>query len=603
MTVLWLDPYIDAPIGGIHGTTDTTSRTGTYSAPLAMSDFIKSGTGEGSVSSYGNADLNGVTEIRMKGLPESSFKYNGDTTTTSLSASTISVSNSTFNDAYISEYSGTSVSHPLLMLYHPDIYGDLDFFLFSTDGLNSDDFSMYSTGSYYTFPYLSAARNLQHTVAVVDPDYILTVISDLGFIETDIGIFRDRSSYSNNITITDGWTSSTVRNGINILAFNYGNDNAGEERFYGCDDHLIFDCPDTHIIDYAGNGSQIDRPYRFYLRYAQSQDQKIGAYYSGTRDSWSYVYGNGTDNMVFKALTGRYVRPYNTGTNNIEIDNIIGERWYNFSANGTITHGHLFAAAEYTNNTWWSYDRGPIVVKDNAFLYIMYGPLFAVTTDVTFGNNVTNYENTTVYINAVTADGPSIAAILDPHEDIYGNPKVNATPSDWTETQLLTLSQDNRFIYEDNYAQSIYAVFPELEMNGQDYRNVDIGCRIKVLSYVRPNHYPTTQITFESNTFDGVSIMCLAPCTSSINATHAPMIAYNDINNSNKLTIQSNGDVSTDGDNKLVLHRELPDLSGASNITLDLELERTPGHSGNNPRLYLYYPNGADGSSVTYQDA
>ena len=40
MAVYWCDPYIDAPIGSIHGTTDTTTRSGTYSAPWTLRDLF-----------------------------------------------------------------------------------------------------------------------------------------------------------------------------------------------------------------------------------------------------------------------------------------------------------------------------------------------------------------------------------------------------------------------------------------------------------------------------------------------------------------------------------------------------------------------------------
>ena len=68
MAVYWLDPYIDANIGGIHGTLDTTTRNGTYSYPFGLRDFI--GVNTTSTLSGGNKQsvLANGDELRIKGL-------------------------------------------------------------------------------------------------------------------------------------------------------------------------------------------------------------------------------------------------------------------------------------------------------------------------------------------------------------------------------------------------------------------------------------------------------------------------------------------------------------------------------------------------------
>ena len=76
MTVYWVDPYIEADIGGIHGTTDTASRNGTYAAPWAITDIIGSSVTDTNSKIYG---LSNGDEVRLKGLAMSSYLIDAGT--------------------------------------------------------------------------------------------------------------------------------------------------------------------------------------------------------------------------------------------------------------------------------------------------------------------------------------------------------------------------------------------------------------------------------------------------------------------------------------------------------------------------------------------
>lgn len=64
MAIYWVDPYISSTNGPIHGTTDTTTRNGTYASPWSLVDLTTA------------AKLTGLLagdEVRFKGLAEATF--------------------------------------------------------------------------------------------------------------------------------------------------------------------------------------------------------------------------------------------------------------------------------------------------------------------------------------------------------------------------------------------------------------------------------------------------------------------------------------------------------------------------------------------------
>ena len=47
MAIYWVDPYIESYSGGIHGTSNTSSKTGTYAAPWSFTDVLTTGVSTG----------------------------------------------------------------------------------------------------------------------------------------------------------------------------------------------------------------------------------------------------------------------------------------------------------------------------------------------------------------------------------------------------------------------------------------------------------------------------------------------------------------------------------------------------------------------------
>ena len=80
MTVYWMDPFLEASTQG-NGTTNTSAKSGTYSAPFSMSDSGSFGyqANAALITSINGVSLSNGDEIRIKGLPFSTlFESHGN---------------------------------------------------------------------------------------------------------------------------------------------------------------------------------------------------------------------------------------------------------------------------------------------------------------------------------------------------------------------------------------------------------------------------------------------------------------------------------------------------------------------------------------------
>ena len=65
MAIYYVDPYINATVGGIQGTNIPSARTGTWADPFSALDILN---GSSSVSSINGVTIVNGDEIRFKGL-------------------------------------------------------------------------------------------------------------------------------------------------------------------------------------------------------------------------------------------------------------------------------------------------------------------------------------------------------------------------------------------------------------------------------------------------------------------------------------------------------------------------------------------------------
>ena len=71
MAVYWLDPFLEATTQG-NGTTDTSTKDGSYAAPFSIEDFKNSGSNN-TITTINGTTLSNGDEVRFKGLPFSTL--------------------------------------------------------------------------------------------------------------------------------------------------------------------------------------------------------------------------------------------------------------------------------------------------------------------------------------------------------------------------------------------------------------------------------------------------------------------------------------------------------------------------------------------------
>jgi hypothetical protein len=130
MAIWWLDPYIEAAVGGIHGTTDTTTRNGSYAAPFAFSNVV--GISDNGATSINGQSIADGDELRLKGLDYQSFLYNTSTTDNKLNVTyqntyrfnVVSAEHQTQWNNWLTAHDNLNYNHGVVMYYDPNLIGD-----------------------------------------------------------------------------------------------------------------------------------------------------------------------------------------------------------------------------------------------------------------------------------------------------------------------------------------------------------------------------------------------------------------------------------------------------------------------------------------------
>lgn len=191
MAIKWIDPYINASIGGIHGTVDGTTQNGTYAYPFPLS--TSSGAGSASKSGLG---LSNGDEVRIKGLAVDTF-WGASTTFASVTLTDGIAAN-------IQRYNVVS-AHGNEWLRIKTIQTNRFLYLHS---YSSQFNTSYASGVWKTIvPYLNQTFGSQ----LFDTDYELPS-------STYIYLCSSGFSAGDNITITAGWINETTQGGETILA-------------------------------------------------------------------------------------------------------------------------------------------------------------------------------------------------------------------------------------------------------------------------------------------------------------------------------------------------------------------------------------------------
>ena len=599
MTVYWCDPYIDAVVDGIHGTTETTTRTGTYAAPFSFSDVNNAQAN----NNFPGATLVNGDEIRIKGLANVSA-YQIDIGNDWYCSSYYHLYNYNAQTAFTAARTAKGDQNGFAFMLDPDLTekymvansdGVIPPYIF-TGGYNQSGANVqaYSSGPQAGFwrsvlQHVKGSSNRTLQVYLIDPDYYVNVQNSTGstypFAKTDI-----------DLKVTDGWTSETVRNGVSILvleAANMGNtgryfyfNSSNSSRQYGTN----FDCLNTYFVAIdTDDTSAYARPY-FYTNsaggtYAGNKfTQKYGsfiksdggypnyfyeAYYYQYNDSDASSSSNtpGACNNLEVGMTGCYYGGYfyarygdqveyrlnnifarASGMGYFNMYNYSGSRHMDLKIGSSFTYQGQSGNFFYNTSNMTGGDHPDITFLDSAHLvgYTSAESLFNYSDsdllqDVTFGPTkpvITVNDYPERFHSSTT--GPALVSIVGRQPSYVKN--IPMDPTSWT--SAAGVFYDGRTSTPHDLAEANIPL-GVMETDDSDYRNTNVNIKAKTDMYLYESqshtsgHNGDVNMHFSSNTFDGKPIGLMLS-SSLNNYFHAPMIYYNDSAEDNALVIQGN---------------------------------------------------------------
>ena len=284
MAIYWIDPHLNSPIGGIHGTTG--SGSGTYASPYSLVQLHTLAAG-----SYGVDD-----EFRIKGLSEATYF---PTQVAFTSAPTTTSNGVTYNTVWNIQSADT---YKLLRLKDKDTSDEIYVNTYTTSN------SLRSVPNSSTWWGALGQLDTTYGYYPLDPQYAITTSAvQTGIAGTTYQMFRNIPVLS-GIKVTSGWTSETVRDGISVIHFDYSYTSTWNVFFGGSSTsnrRLIIDCPELILSN----------RYNAYT-YVMGIETKMKAYVGSFYNPGYNTEIHNTGNLTVRNFTGGggYSNIYNFGT-------------------------------------------------------------------------------------------------------------------------------------------------------------------------------------------------------------------------------------------------------------------------------------------------
>jgi hypothetical protein len=583
MAIWWLDPYIEAAVGGIHGTTDTTTRNGSYAAPFAFSNVV--GTSNNGATSINGQSIANGDELRLKGLDYQSFLYNTSTTDNKLNVTyqntyrfnVVSSEHQTQWDNWLTAHDNMNYNHGVVMYYDPNLIGTHKWLFQNIDIDASNSLIGESIGS---DPGLANAwhEGLQKStgawqISMFNPDYII----DRASTASTEYYFREKQY---NVTITDGWTSETVRDGVTFIVDENSNYSGTKYWFTpdratnsSRDPYYKIDLPDTFIYMYNANSeSNSHRPELHFNHIPAGETWRLGKFACPSASAWKYLYVRGNESNNQLTDTDRDTRKLEIGTLQLcaylqahpyigttTIYNLIMYRGpmvqSSTSHHNRLVLGHIALYTQYTENAMiYTTTRGAA----GGYIKLFDGALLSAVASCSYlmrpgyDAALVPSDNPETILTSASASWPyplgdagnsshtlplsSGLTLAD--TKIYGAGiglsapiPVLATPTTFMSTKTLgTTAVTN--VSEPTVSMS--SVFPELEFSG-DYRDLNVNITVNDFLSQQSGTFHQTNITFARNSYDGVPMTLALPTGTYVKNA---LICYNDSQNNNKLCIQ-----------------------------------------------------------------
>lgn len=607
MAIYWCDPYINAPIGSIHGTTSTTIRNGTYESPFNFYDICSN-----------TNSINGVTllngdEIRLKGLAFNDFLYDTGTPNKKISVtrnayhrkSVISAHQTGFNNWLLTLTSNRGI----IVAWDNNLIGNNKFTFVQT--ANTSTSAIVAGQASIHFPlsgYWSAVDS--QDISCVDKNYCISYAT----IDSASRYVLSAKPSTGVITYTDGWTSSTTRNGHTLLAFN----TSQGTRYFGASsasgaNRIVYDCPSTHFIYFstAQNFTSGTLTLSNIGFCPDGTTQTIGSIIDHSNTTWNYFYKRSAASYNGEFIIGNvgtyytFINPTGATVNTAKftMNNYFAgiSPYHQWGDSSTVQYGNIFISNQYTGNALIYGGGGSASAKisflNGAYIYGFNGTLGLTAQfngSVSFDGVAYNYLNTAVYPNPLVQfnTGPRYSSSITPSGYAF-NSTVKLNASSWTQVPVI----------DAETAKSSYTVPAEVNMavglldcEGVDYRTSNPTFLVKNITYNSVGNYSVTNVHFLANTYDNNTVGTLIQNATDM-AAHQPMICYND--NNGDLVVQCNSNATIGASFKKSSLFKIPSKAGKTTLNMSCEVQLSSNFSGYGVNLLLNYLDSSGGTYAT----
>lgn len=643
MTVYWVDPYIDCSNGGIHGTTDTTTRSGTYSAPWGLYDIMQ--TSNSAVGSVNSISLAHGDEIRLKGQAANLFNFQdraANLTITRWDSGGPGIDSTNTTDmTYLynarQEYSSYSYTTPLYMYVDSGLQGNYSFFLFPG---NNNFTSQSNTSTYLNCYYNSRSLwyPLYHAkydpagpsvgaptgdaIGIIDPAYIFDVRGDF---TTSTCYF---CNFNIHVIVTDGWDSETTQNGVTIIPFGWTS-TSGSQIYLryntgsGGGYRQRIDCPNTFWLRFNPNGQ-----YNGGTTYVQVHNMgdstsaspsadtwfRMGQTGDSTGNAWNYWQSNtsattpsGYDYLVDIGIVTfpKYFYYQMSGNSSLKpkfrFQNYYGSTgWYTSSNNTDITLGNFICRNDYTDGACIARltDNTDISFMDNSHVFSMYTAIAFSDATIT-GTNLSTITNgdpsatqPTAYPAHTSSGGPLFGSAKgggDTSSSGWANQTIKFNPSYWLEAPGINLTNNNANIVNWG-GPDVRGIIGIADTGGSDYRNSNATVLMRRQAYGNNTRALDNIATCMGNNYDGQPVEILPNHSTSTSVYQPCLIAYND--SDGNYVIQCSP-YSSQVQTGRTFEFEVPSGASTNGLSFSIDVDRS-GSANQSPNGSVYSNNGAN---------
>jgi hypothetical protein len=565
MATYWIDPFLEATTQGA-GTTDTSTKDGSYAAPFSLNDFIS--TSNSAISTINGTSLSDGDELRMKGIAFSTlFGSEGNV------------------------YGYHTVGTQLTTSYLYPVTGNSTFDATSSDttsnlfAFQNSDIASYLPNWSHPLFFAGNEHSTSSRVSTLLHSFIYPVIHvQMGHSSassTGIELFRVKDEYANiisyssshhysfnisvKVTLSAGWTSETEQNGYSIFEvygstnfrYFYINSASATKIKYDCE-RLIF-CQSEHpgAASYQGlyaefhesdaRGEATDHVFPIFA---------LNFFYI---TNWYYG-GYSGDTCVFPMITGglegydSYIRLFPSSTSGsgatTTFKNFIsGQCYLNFLrsySNHAHKLGNMYAKAYDDSSVSGTqkllrYSTSYLpTTSGNSVTYLQNSVYCALSSSDSYDIVLDNLGGTVVYESGLKNPGLAPLASVVPGVGTYGDylgPVMGGVESSessslalFNSTKTINASQnwyDPKLTRDGIFDPITYTSFGKFILGGSNYKTTAHNVGFNVNSALSSTAAPQFLVaSAEHNDYDGKPVSLIGdPYTA---GTQFPALMYND---------------------------------------------------------------------------